>query len=185
MVLPYNYDVANEHLINLYIRQFILSEKLVNNELAKIIPPNLKEGEFLDDKYSTSLVMAKQTSAKSKKAKIAAVVLAAGIGSRSKRNKLMVVSNEGKPLFMNAVEAAVASEMSPVFVITGYHDEEMAEYLDNVDVNVIYNPDYRQGVKTSIALGLKSVPNFCDGAMIIPADMPNLTGLKSMTSASI
>jgi molybdenum cofactor cytidylyltransferase len=48
------------------------------------------------------------------------------------------------------------------------------EYLDKVDVNVVYNPAYRSGVKTSIDLGLKSVPDFCEGAMLIPADMPNL-----------
>ena len=97
------------------------------------------------------------------------------MGSRSGRNKLMVEVEEGLPLFMKAVNAAIASDASPVFVITGYHDEEMSEYLDKVDVNVIYNPAYRSGVKTSIDLGIKSVPGFCDGAMIIPADMPNVT----------
>lgn len=87
----------------------------------------------------------------------------------------MVEVEEGVPLFMKAVNAAIGSDASPVFVITGYHDDEMQEYLENVDVNVIYNPAYRSGVRTSIELGLKSVPSFCDGAMIIPADMPNLT----------
>ena len=175
VMLPYNYDIANAQEINKNIKQFVLSEKFVSNEFAKIVPPNLSGEEILDDKYSSMLVAAKQTSVSTKKAKIAAVVLAAGIGSRSKRNKLLVGINEEKPLFMNAVNAAIASEAAPVFVVTGYHDEEMAKYLDKVDVNVIYNPMYRAGVKTSIDLGLKAVPNFCDGAMIIPADMPNLT----------
>lgn len=37
------------------------------------------------------------------------------------------------------------------------------------------NHDYASGVKTSIRLGLKSVPSSCDGALLIPADMPNIT----------
>ena len=175
VVLPYNYDIVSAKEINKNIKQFVLSEKFVSNEFAKIVPPNLNGEEILDDKYIPMLVAAKQTSVSTKKAKIAAVVLAAGIGSRSKRNKLLAGINEEKPLFMNAVNAAIASEAAPVFVVTGYHDEEMVKYLDQVDVNVIYNPMYRAGVKTSIDLGLSAVPNFCDGAMIIPADMPNLT----------
>ena len=108
-------------------------------------------------------------------ANVGAVVLAAGIGSRSGRNKLMVETKDGLPLFMHAVNAVIRSEASPVFVVTGYHDAEMQEILENIDVNIIYNPAYRSGIKTSIALGLKSIPSFCEGAVIIPADMPNIT----------
>ncbi|MFR8205598.1 MAG: NTP transferase domain-containing protein [Alphaproteobacteria bacterium] len=76
---------------------------------------------------------------------------------------------------MHAVNAAIRSEASPVFVVTGYHDAEMQEILENIDVNILYNPAYRSGIKTSIALGLKSIPSFCEGAVIMPADMPNIT----------
>ena len=51
----------------------------------------------------------------------------------------------------------------------------MEEYLENLDINVLRNHDYTSGVKTSIRLGLKSVPSSCDGALLIPADMPNLS----------
>ena len=76
---------------------------------------------------------------------------------------------------MRAVRAAIHSEAGPVFVIIGDHAAEFEEALENIDVNVIYNPAYRSGIKTSINLGLKSVPNFCDGVLLLPADMPNIT----------
>ena len=176
IVLPYNYDKIDTSSADRYIKQALFSEKLNPADFVRMIPVSLPDGGMLSEKYQDSLIAAKPSGIKNKKASVAAIVLAAGIGSRSGRNKLMVEVEEGVPLFMKAVNAAIASEASPVFVITGYHDEEMAEFLDKVDVNVIYNPAYRSGVKTSLALGLKSVPGFCDGAMIIPADMPNLTG---------
>ena len=175
IVLPYDYDSANISFINRYIKQAIFSEKLLVDDFKHLHSPYLIEGESLSSEDVANLIIAKGQGSDSKKASIAAIVLAAGIGSRSGRNKLMVEMEDGQPLFMKAVNAAMASQANPVFVITGYHDEDMQEYLDNIDVNVVYNPAYRSGVKTSISLGLKSVPNFCDGCIIIPADMPNLT----------
>ena len=87
----------------------------------------------------------------------------------------MLVRVDGKPLFMKAVEAAVKSKASPIFVITGYDAESLEEHLENLDINILRNHDYASGVKTSIRLGLKSVPSSCDGALLIPADMPNVT----------
>ena len=103
-----------------------------------------------------------------------AVILAAGSGARAGRNKLML-EVDGEPLFMKAVHAAIKSRAAPVFVVTGYNAPELENYLENIDVNIIYNANYHDGVKSSINLGLKSVPGFCDGALLIPADMPNLT----------
>lgn len=97
-----------------------------------------------------------------------------GSPSGRDRNKLMA-ELDGEPLFMKAVHAAVKSKASPVFVITGYRHEELEEALEDLDVNIIYNPDYISGVKTSIRLGVKSVPGFCRGVLLIPADMPNIT----------
>ena len=53
--------------------------------------------------------------------------------------------------------------------------EFLEEHLENIDINILRNHDYASGVKTSIRLGLKSVPSSCDGALLIPADMPNIT----------
>ena len=54
-------------------------------------------------------------------------------------------------------------------------NETLEEHLENIDINILRNHDYASGVKTSIRLGLKSVPSSCDGALLIPADMPNIT----------
>ena len=75
-------------------------------------------------------------------------------------------------MFMRAVNAAIASNARPVFVVTGHEHDLLEEELDKLDVNVLYNPSYASGIKTSISMGLKSVPTSCEGAVLLPADMP-------------
>lgn len=175
IVLPYNYDKADSQLIERTIKQVIFSEKLQTQDYSHLSIPSLQKTEKLPEEEQRTLIMPKNYGSSGKKANIAAVILAAGQGRRAGRNKLMVDVGNGVPLFMKAVNAAIGSNASPVFVVTGHNDLEMQEFLDEVDVNVVYNPAYHAGVRTSIELGLKSVPNFCDGVMLIPADMPNLT----------
>jgi len=175
IVLPYEYDKADVSVINRSVKQAIFSEKMSASDFNRRRSAFIPSGQSLDKSLEKSLVTGKNLGRDHKKANIGIVILAAGIGSRTGRNKLMIEYEDGTPLFMHAVNAALGSEGSPVFIVTGYHDEEMAEHLENIDINVLYNPAYRSGIKTSIALGLKSIPSFCEGALLLPADMPNIT----------
>lgn len=175
--LPYNYDKAEVSSLNRYIKQAVFADKLNKFEFEHHQNCVLDSPKLLSPAGQGRLIMSGAKGNRPDAAFIGAVILAAGIGSRAGRNKLMIEVDK-EPLFMKAVNAALRSEASPIFVITGYHDEEMQAILENVDVNVLYNPAYRSGVKTSIALGLKSMPGFCEGAVIIPADMPNLTSTE-------
>ena len=78
-------------------------------------------------------------------------------------------------MILKAVRAAIKSDASPVFVVTGFQAAQVEEKLENLDINIVYNSNYRMGLKTSINIGLQSVPDFCDGALLIPADMPNIS----------
>lgn len=174
IVIPYNYDELDTSYLVRYIKQAVVADKLNVFDFNR--PQNyiIKKIEVLDEKHTTNMISSDNTALNFKEAHIAAVVLAAGIGARAGRNKLLADVN-GRPLFLNALEAAVKSKASPVFLVTGYMAETMEEYVEDIDVNLIYNAGYRSGIRTSIDLALKSVPGFCDGAMIIPADMPNIT----------
>ena len=174
IVVPYNYGIIDSSYAVRYIKQAIVADKLniydFDHPQNFIIPTINKLPEELMKNYITS----SGHDENGKEARIAAIVLAAGVGTRCGRNKLLTDIN-GEPLFIKALEAAVKSKASPVFLITGYQAELMEEYLDKVDVNVLYNSGFRSGIKTSISMGIKSVPSFCEGAILIPADMPNIT----------
>ena len=171
--LPFHFDTVESPLTVHYVKLAIVNDKLNEYDFARPQNVLLPSGGTLTPDEQENLVAAGQNRSGAR-AGIAAVILAAGIGSRAGRNKLLVETKDGRPLFLKAVEAAVKSKANPVFVVTGNQAAAMEEFLEDIDVNVIYNPAYRAGVKTSLNLGLKSVPAFCDGALLLPADMPNV-----------
>lgn len=173
IVIPYNYDNVDSSYAVRYMRQALVNDKL--NAYDFDHPQNfvLSKTQKIVAEEQNHYISANNTNNKSQ-AQIAAIVLAAGIGARCGRNKLLTPIN-GEPLFLKALKAAVKSKASPVFLITGHQAEEMEDYIDDIDVNVVRNTSYRSGIKTSIEAGIKSIPSFCDGVMILPADMPNIS----------
>lgn len=173
IVVPYNYDKIDSSYPVRYMKQAVVAEKLNSFDFAHPHNYFLTTDEQLSDKDKNGIITSANEELKPKEARIAAVVLAAGVGARAGRNKLLSEIG-GEPLFLRALRAAVKSKASPVFLVTGHQADILEEFIEDIDVNVLYNPAYRSGIRTSISLGIKSVPGFCDGAMIIPADMPNL-----------
>jgi len=105
---------------------------------------------------------------------IAAIVLAAGLSSRMGRNKLLA-NIEGKPLVRRVAEAAAASAVNPVIVVSGNAAADTAEALAGLRVAVVENPDFRDGLSTSLKCGLRALPEDCDGAIVLLGDMPAVT----------
>jgi len=169
--IPYNYDSISSPLVDRFIKMAITKEALSQADFAHPEMPTLAKTE-LSEAEKAGLVANRNS--RSREKYIAAVILAAGTATRARCNKLMV-EVDGKPLFMKTVEAALKSKASPIFVVTGYQAEKIEKCLENIDVNVLHNYEYSSGVKTSIRIGLRSVPSYCDGAILIPADMPNIT----------
>lgn len=106
--------------------------------------------------------------------KIAAIVLAAGRSARMGSNKL-VSPIHGVPLVRRAVDAALASAARPTIVVTGCYDKEVREALFQLPVSIVKNPEYAEGLSSSLRCGIKATPADCDGAIVLLADMPKVT----------
>ena len=104
-------------------------------------------------------------------ARVAALVLAAGLSSRMGSNKLLATV-DGKPLVRHAVEAAIGSSAAPVIVVTGNASATVREAIAPLTPTFTENPDYSKGLSTSLKSGLRSVPEDADAAMIVLGDMP-------------
>ena len=169
--LPCNYAYIDVPLLENYIKLAIVKEKLQPYDFNKPECPIIESLSHL--KSLSQFVKSKQQNSKNK-ASVAAVILAAGLSKRVGVNKLLVEQNN-EPMILRAVRAAIKSDASPVFVVTGFQAAQIEEKLENLDINIVYNSNYRMGLKTSINIGLQSVPDFCDGALLIPADMPHLS----------
>ena len=107
-------------------------------------------------------------------ARIAAIVLAAGRSSRmAPRNKLLEPVG-GQAIVARVAAAAIASGADPVVVVTGFEAARVAEALSGLNVVVLHNPAFAEGLSTSLRAGLKALPPNCDGALVLLGDMPEI-----------
>jgi molybdenum cofactor cytidylyltransferase len=106
---------------------------------------------------------------------IAAVVLAAGRSTRMGAVNKLIAEIGGKPLVRIAAEQALASRASPVIVVTGHERERVAEALNGLPVRFVHNPDYAEGLGTSLKAGIAAVPEDVDGAIVCLGDMPQVS----------
>ena len=90
--------------------------------------------------------------------RIAALVLAAGESRRMGGPNKLLATIEKKPLVRIAAEAARASRAASVTVVTGSRAGEVEAALAGLDVKLVHNPDYAQGLSTSLKAGIAALP---------------------------
>lgn len=101
----------------------------------------------------------------------AAIVLAAGAGSRFGGDKLRALLG-GRPLIAHVVDAARAAGLQPIVIVvppTGELDD-----LDLGAVRRVANPNPAEGLSSSVRLGLRALELDTDveAAAILPGDQP-------------
>ncbi len=106
--------------------------------------------------------------------RLAAVVLGAGRSSRMGGPNKLTQEIGGKPLVRIAAEAALGSRARPVIVVTGHDREQVGAAVQGLDVRLVHNPDFADGLSTSLKAGLAAVPDDVDGAIVCLADMPQV-----------
>jgi molybdenum cofactor cytidylyltransferase len=104
-------------------------------------------------------------------AHIGAVVLAAGQSLRMGANKLLA-EIKGKLMIRHTVESVLATSASPVIVVTGHHAEGIEAALAGLAVQFAHNPQYAEGLSTSLRAGIGALPGDVDGAVVCLGDMP-------------
>ena len=59
-----------------------------------------------------------------------------------------------------------------LLVILGHDSKVIKDLIDNKDIRIVKNEKYKNGIGTSISLGIQHLDSTVQGVMIIPADMP-------------
>jgi molybdenum cofactor cytidylyltransferase len=103
---------------------------------------------------------------------VAAIILAAGRGTRFGDELKLLAQIGGKALVRHAAEAAVGSLVHPVIVVTGYRSNEVEAALHGLPVQILYNALYAQGLSTSLRAGFSALPPTTRAAVILLGDMP-------------
>jgi molybdenum cofactor cytidylyltransferase len=106
--------------------------------------------------------------------RIAAIVLAAGRSTRMGGPNKLVAEIAGRPLVRIAAEEALASRARPVIVVTGHQRADVERALAGLPIRLVHNPDFAQGLGTSLKAGIAAVPADVDGVIICLGDMPQV-----------
>ncbi|HEX9808478.1 MAG TPA: nucleotidyltransferase family protein [Alphaproteobacteria bacterium] len=105
---------------------------------------------------------------------IAAVVLAAGRSTRAGARNKLLASIGGEPMITRVVRRVIEGGAAPVVVVTGHEAEKVRAALAGITVTFAHNPDYAEGIATSIRAGIAALPGDVDGALVCLGDMPAL-----------
>jgi len=107
--------------------------------------------------------------------KVAAVVLAAGQSRRMGAVNKLLVEVDGQAMVVTAVKQALASGFDSVVVVTGHESERVRTALAGLPVAFQHNPDFADGLSTSLVTGVRALTNDIDAAVVCLADMPRVT----------
>jgi len=108
------------------------------------------------------------------RARVAAVVLAAGSSTRMGRNKLLLDLG-GETLVRRAVRAAVGAGVDQVVVVLGHEEPRVRAELYGLPCSPVVNPDHAEGAGTSVRTGVRQVAAGTGAIVVVLADMPFVT----------
>jgi molybdenum cofactor cytidylyltransferase len=105
---------------------------------------------------------------------IGLIILAAGASTRMGSPKQLLPFS-GKSLIRHSVQQALASKCFPVVVVLGANKDLIKLELDDLPVFVAENPDWKQGMASSIRAGLDMLRTVFPGvnaAIVMLCDQP-------------
>lgn len=79
---------------------------------------------------------------------------------------------DGVPLIRKSVKTSLDCGGGKVHVVVGYRADEMRDALGDVEVDVIVNPDFDEGMASSLRTGVGALTANTAGLLILLADMP-------------
>lgn len=105
----------------------------------------------------------------------AAVLLAAGSGSRMGLKPKSLLELNGEPLIRRSARQLLDAGVTQLVVVLGHYAADIEAPLQGLPVHKIYNPDPDQGLVSSQRLGLQALSNNTDTVIMSLADQPLVT----------
>ena len=106
---------------------------------------------------------------------VAVLLLAAGRSRRMEGPNKLLATFDGVKLVRRMASVALAAPgIGPVVVVTGHMEPEIRAALAGLPVEFAHNPDFAEGLSTSLKRGLSAVPPAAAGVLVMLADMPRV-----------
>ncbi|HAK47631.1 MAG TPA: hypothetical protein DCO79_17140 [Spirochaeta sp.] len=107
---------------------------------------------------------------------LSAVVLAAGYSNRMSAIKAMYPVND-ELIIERVIRILIEGGVERIYVVTGFKSVLLSNVLRDLKTNfpnlrIINNPDYDDGMYSSVCSAVKALPDDCEGFMLLPVDYP-------------
>ena len=111
--------------------------------------------------------------------RVAVLVLAAGRSTRMGGPNKMLADANGEPLVVHAVKAALESQAVEIVVVLGHMAEQVRAAIEAAipgrsRLRFVTNPDFAQGLSTSVRTGIAALSANADAAVVQLGDMPGV-----------
>jgi molybdenum cofactor cytidylyltransferase len=115
--------------------------------------------------------------------RVSTVMLAAGRSSRMGGAHKLLEILEGRSALEWALDAPVAADLGPVVVVTGHRGDDVGALLPP-GVSRVHNPDWAEGMASSLRIGVAALPGTPDAVAIALGDMPAVEASHYIALAS-
>jgi len=107
--------------------------------------------------------------------RVGGLLLAAGMSSRMAEINKLLVPVGGTPMVRRAAEALIDGGADPVVCVIGHQAPEVSAALDGLSLGLVANPDFAQGMATSLVAGIRAL-EACPAVIVMLGDMPWVGG---------
>jgi len=104
---------------------------------------------------------------------VVGVVLAGGTSSRFGDANKLLAELDSEPLVRHAARTLLDADLAETVVVLGYEADTVNETVADLDVRTVCNPDYSDGLSTTVARGVCAVGD-ADAVVFLPGDMPDV-----------
>lgn len=125
----------------------------------------INERGQLRQPYSPSILPVRE-------AKIVALLLVAGSSKRMGKENKLLADIDGTAMVVRVAQQIKISKAQDMFVVTGHQSKDIKKALKNIATSFHHNPEYTDGLSTSLKTGLKALPEDIDGVIVCLGDMP-------------
>jgi molybdenum cofactor cytidylyltransferase len=106
--------------------------------------------------------------------KVAAIILAAGSSTRMGEPKQLLTLGSER-LLERAIRVAQQAGCKPIVVVLGAAAEKIQAECSLGQTTVVMNPEWREGMASSIRYGVRQINGECDAALLMVCDQPAVT----------
>ena len=111
--------------------------------------------------------------------RIAAIILAAGQSRRMGATNKLLAEIDGRAMVNRVVDTVRASKADPIMVVLGHEAERVRTAIGGEDtLSFTVNPNYPDGLSTSVVAGLNALPAGIDGVIVCLGDMPRVSSAE-------